>query len=160
MSWSDNTDFDYDEMCDDVDQCRDEGIYFRTIDELAEEVVNRLKSVGFIVLRYDAYSTDSIYLKLDYGMSNTIRISDHRGKSYLKYRYNLLTYIEEQYVEMDKYPRYYYPEDDLLFMIDKIIFDRNCKMIKYGTHNYLRYMEESKRKHRDDKGFWSKARLV
>ena len=40
---------------------------------------------GFIVQRYDSVTTNSIYLKLDYGMCNSIRISDHKGKKHLSY---------------------------------------------------------------------------
>ena len=51
------------------------------INSLADYIANRLISEGFIVQRYNAYTTNSIYLKLDYGVCNSIRISDHPGKS-------------------------------------------------------------------------------
>lgn len=54
------------------------------ITQVADTLCRRLLSAGFIVHRYDAYSTNSIYLKLDCGVCNSIRISDHTGKSYLK----------------------------------------------------------------------------
>ena len=48
-----------------------------------KDVVNilttKLLDIGVIVHRYDAYSTSSIYLKLDYGLSCGIRIADHPG---------------------------------------------------------------------------------
>ena len=56
---------------------------------LAESIARKLIAEGFIVQRYGAYTTSSIYLKLDYGVCNSIRISDHPGKRYLKYRYNI-----------------------------------------------------------------------
>lgn len=59
------------------------------ITQVADTLCRRLLSAGFIVHRYDAYSTNSIYLKLDCGVCNSIRISDHTGKGYLKYRYNI-----------------------------------------------------------------------
>lgn len=40
--------------------------------------------------RYDAYSTNSVYLKFDYGLGNSLRISDHHGKERLNYRFNIL----------------------------------------------------------------------
>ena len=47
---------------------------------LADSLSERFLAEGFTVHRYDAYSTSSVYLKLDCGMCNSIRISDHRGK--------------------------------------------------------------------------------
>lgn len=52
--------------------------------ELADYLCKRLIAEGFAVQRYDAYKTDSIYLKLDFGVCNSIWISDHLGKRYLK----------------------------------------------------------------------------
>lgn len=60
-----------------------------TNQEIADYLSEELKNNGFTVHRYDAFSTKSIYLKLDYGVCNSIRISDHNGKKYLKYRYNI-----------------------------------------------------------------------
>ena len=50
------------------------------LDNLADYIAKRLISEGFTVQRYNAYTTNSIYLKLDYGVCNSIRISDHPGK--------------------------------------------------------------------------------
>ena len=52
---------------------------------------------GFIVQRYDSVTTNSIYLKLDYGMCNSIRISDHKGKKHLSYMYNLRSDIKKYF---------------------------------------------------------------
>ena len=57
--------------------------------EIAIYLENKLLEQGFIIHRYDSYSTNSIYLKLDYGVMHSIRISDHKGKSYLSYKYNI-----------------------------------------------------------------------
>lgn len=153
MSFIEDTDFGYDRYAEMIDM--------QPLSDLADMIVSRLKYAGITILRYDAYSTNSIYLKLDYGVCNSIRISDHKGKVYLKYRYNLIRGMEKSYGVVDKYPRYFYAEEDVLFMIDKIVFDRNTKVQKYGYTWYARFMEENKSKHsKDTKGFWSKARLV
>lgn len=128
---------------------------------LVNELIRKLKSAGISILRYDAYSTNSIYLKLDFGVCNSIRISDHKGKKHLKYRYNLIQGLDQSYKDMDKFIRYYYADKDLFYMIDRIISDRDSKLAKYGYKNYVKYMEENKRNHKDDKnGFWSQARLI
>ena len=93
------------------------------IRDLATEVAQKLVEAGFVVHRYNAYSTQSVYLKLDYGVANSIRISDHKGKEKLSYRYNIMV-GEKKYREdlKGKYPRYYYPAekvDELLCRIEK-----------------------------------------
>ena len=76
----------------------------------ADAIVSILKDKGFVIQRYDAYSTDSVYLKLDYGVCNSIRISDHEGKKHLCYRYNMIIGGENNIVE-EKYIRYYFNEN-------------------------------------------------
>lgn len=67
------------------------------LDEIANKIQSKLLDKGFIIHRYNAYSTKSIYLKLDYGVGNSIRISDHIGKGHLQYRYNVLTTVKKPY---------------------------------------------------------------
>ena len=57
--------------------------------QIAEYVIEELLKHGFVIHRYDAHSTCSIYLKLDYGACNSIRISDHDGYEHLSYKYNI-----------------------------------------------------------------------
>lgn len=58
-----------------------------TIQSIADSLIHTLSQAGFTIQRYDASTTDSIYLKLDYGVGNSIRIS---GKKHLNYRYNII----------------------------------------------------------------------
>ena len=60
----------------------------RKLQWVANTLVNFLHSRGIKVMRYDAFSTNSIYLKLDYGLLYSVRLSDHPGKQYLAYRFN------------------------------------------------------------------------
>ena len=57
---------------------------------IADSLIHTLSQAGFTIQRYDASTTDSIYLKLDYGVGNSIRISNHTGKKHLNYRYNII----------------------------------------------------------------------
>lgn len=93
------------------------------LDNLADSIAKRLIAEGFTVQRYDAYTTNSIYLKLDYGVCNSIRISDHPGKKYLKYRYNIGSFVKEYRKEKDRFDRFYYRADKSKNMIKKIIED-------------------------------------
>ena len=66
----------------------------KTIRDLAAYVCDRL--VGKVLIhRYDAYSTNSVYLKFDYGVANSLRIADHAGKEYLSYRFNIILTLTE-----------------------------------------------------------------
>lgn len=61
----------------------------KTIRDLAAYVCDRLAG-KVLIHRYDAYSTNSVYLKFDYGVANSLRIADHAGKEYLSYRFNII----------------------------------------------------------------------
>jgi hypothetical protein len=58
--------------------------------QIAEILITKLKELGFIVHKYNAVTTNSIYLKLDYGVCCGIRISDHKGKKKYHYRFNVI----------------------------------------------------------------------
>lgn len=62
--------------------------------QVAEILVEKLKESGFIVHKYNAVTTNSIYLKLDYGVCCGIRIADHKGKKKYHYRFNVIKNFE------------------------------------------------------------------
>lgn len=66
--------------------------------EIADYIGEALKG-KLIIHRYDAFSTNSIYLKFDYGVANSLRISDHSGYDYLSYRYNIILGLKKPYAE-------------------------------------------------------------
>lgn len=130
------------------------------LNSLADSIAKRLIEEGFTVQRYNAYTTNSIYLKLDYGVCNSIRISDHPGKKYLKYRYNIGSFVKEYRKQKDRFDRFYYRADKSKNMIKKIIEDRETKKSKYGEDGYRRLMQKIKSKNAGTLGFWSKAVLL
>ena len=130
------------------------------IKSLAEVIQESLLEDGFVVQRYDAYSTDSIYLKLDYGVCNSIRISNHEGKRYLRYRYNIGSHIPKYRMAHDRYERYYYPACQVTVLIRKIEEDRKQKIKRYGPQKYKHMMEKNLKEHKNAPGFWKQARLV
>lgn len=129
------------------------------IKTMADKIVQALRGKGFVIQRYDAYSTSSVYLKLDYGVCNTIRISDHEGKKHLCYRYNVIFGGETNIVE-EKYMRYYFNENTVVGMLNQILFDKAQKIKKYGQTGYKNFMIKNMRDHSNDKGFWKDAKLV
>ena len=61
-----------------------------TIQSIADSLIHTLSQAGFTIQRYDASTTDSIYLTLDYGVGKSIRFSNHTGMKHLNYRYNII----------------------------------------------------------------------
>lgn len=129
------------------------------IKTIADYLVTILKNNGFSIHRYDAYSTNSVYLKLDWGVCNSIRISDHKGKKYLKYRYNVILDTKQKEV-FDEFKRLYYNQHGIANMVTRIINDKQQKIRQYGAQNYDRFVQENKRNSCDEKGFWTQAKLM
>lgn len=137
--------------------------------DAADYLIKKLKAHGFTIMRYDSYGTNSIYLKLDEGVTGSIRISDHRGKKHLKYRYNLLIGCRREKHAFNKknpggynsvYERYFFPMQDVDMLVAKCLYDRQVRVEKYGWHNYNIFREQNRIKGLQQGGFWSKARYV
>ena len=128
----------------------------------AEEVIAIMKKHGVVVLRYDAYSTNSIYLKFDYGVCNSLRISDHKGKKHLSYRYNLMKGLHNAYTTRTSkgWEMHFYPLNQAQNVAHKILKDREQKIINYGLGLYKQYMHDNKISNEETKGFWQQAVLV
>lgn len=129
------------------------------IKDCADNIIEILKEKGFIIQRYDALSTNSIYLKLDYGVCNSIRISDHPGKEYLCYRYNVILGCDDNIVE-EKYIRYYFNENNIAGLTNQIMFDKMQRINKYGKESYRRIVKSNKTKHENEPGFWKDSKLI
>jgi hypothetical protein len=129
------------------------------IKDCADNIIEILKEKGFIIQRYDALSTNSIYLKLDYGVCNSIRISDHPGKKYLCYRYNIILGCDDNIVE-EKYIRYYFNENNITGLTNQIMFDKIQRINKYGKESYRRIVKSNKAKHENEPGFWKDSKLI
>lgn len=130
--------------------------------DIANYICDKLLDKDIIVHRYDAYSTKSIYLKLDYGMANSIRISDHIGKKHLSYMYNIGKDVKEDFARKEDYTRYFFTLDSVDEMIDMIISKRLIKAIhmKDLGESYNLLMREYKEKSKNSKGFWKQAKEV
>jgi hypothetical protein len=129
--------------------------------KLASKIIRTLKREGAVIHRYDAHSSNSIYIKIDAGICGSIRISDHKGKKHLAYRYNLLTNIKEFDVIKEPYVRYFYPADDIDIMIGNIIAYRQEKIAEHhGELFYPHAIHSEMRKRRKQPGFWQRAVIV
>jgi len=125
---------------------------------VVDKIINTLKQHGIIIQRYDSITSNSIYLKLDYGVLKSIRISDHPSKKHLHYRYNLQRdLITSRYDKRTK--RFFYPTADVDRMLQQILSDRNDKKQRFGA-NYDRYMMENIRDNGHKQGFWSESQII
>lgn len=126
-----------------------------SIKDYMYKLLRDLDQKGFILQYYEAYSTSSCYIKLDYGVSNSIRIADHKGKDKYPYRFNLMIGLDESYQDNG---RYYYSVDDYKNMILDIKKFKDEQLDKYGFY-YYDYMLRNKKDAKNKKGFWAKAKI-
>lgn len=124
------------------------------IKELMKKLLDDLDKEGFILQYYEAYSTSSCYIKLDYGVSNSIRIADHKGKDKYPYRFNLMINLDTSYEDNG---RLYYNIDDYNKMISDIKKFKDEQLKKYGF-TYYEFMLKHKKDDKDKRGFWEKAK--
>lgn len=110
--------------------------------DVVKFLIPKLLDMGFIVHRYNAYSTSSIYLKLDYGLACGIRIADHPGKKKYSYRFNVIKdYVGDKVILKDDLICRFYGFDELENVLDAVAKEKQEKINKYGRENYKMYME-------------------
>ena len=128
---------------------------------MADLMCKLLIEEGFTVQRYDAYSTNSIYLKLDFGLCNSIRISDHEGKKHLSYMYNLRLDKTHDFYTTNGFARYYFSFKHYKRLLKHIEENRWKKYRKAGSiAAYKDLMNIEKNLNKNNQGFWQKAYLV
>lgn len=111
--------------------------------KIANILVQKLIAKGFIVHRYNAYSTSSIYLKVDYVLSCCIRIADYPGKKKYSYRFNVIKdYIEDKVIIKNGLICRFYDYTELEEVISAVQKEKQDKINKYGLQNYRKYMQE------------------
>lgn len=131
------------------------------LDQVASQIIEALRPY-VTIHRYDAYSTASIYLKFDYGLANSLRISDHPGKAHLSYRFNIGLQVKEPYVRTHRgFTREYFPVSHIDKLVHTILQHKANRINRYGEYNYKLYQNKAIREHaHDTSGFWSHCYLV
>lgn len=134
------------------------------LDKVANNIIEYTKNNGISVMRYDSKISESIYLKFDYGMAGSLRISAHNSKkTELKYTFNIIKGLEKPYVETARSSNgqeckmYFYPFELSENVALDIVRYRNYRLSKYGDLNYDNYMQKHKSSVGVRSGFWSKA---
>lgn len=135
----------------------------RTIQQMAKYLEKQLVEKGFIIQRLDAQTTKSVYLKLDLGLCNSIRISDHSGKKEYSYRYNILREMPTKsvhYFTNGKFPRNFYSFDMVDKMIEDIVARKDEQLKKFGAFIYDALMEKEKQEKTETNAFWKKSKFI
>lgn len=134
----------------------------QSLNDIADAVIAKLHG-KVIIHRYDSYSTNSIYLKFDYGVANSLRISDHDGKRHLKYRFNILESMGSRSSKKESYRSgfrmIFYSPAMISACCRDILAAKADRVERYRDYDAL--VEKEKEKvAQPKKGFWSGARLI
>lgn len=110
--------------------------------DVASVLIKRLLKLNFKVHRYNSFTTSSIYLKLDYGVSCGIRIADHLGKKKYHYRFNVIKdYRGNKVIKNGNLISYFFDYYELENILNAVQKERKGKIEKYGIERYKKYME-------------------
>ena len=113
--------------------------------QMAKILIKELSELGFTIHRYNAITTSSIYLKLDYGICCGIRISNHKGKKKYHYRFNIVKgYNGDKVTYSKNLISFFYTFEQISQLIKDVQHERNKKIQRYGLNNYKKYMEIEK----------------
>lgn len=104
------------------------------IQHTADVLVQKLNQNGFTVHYHPSSCSDSIYLTVDYGEGNTIRVSDHNSKKMSKCKYNINT--RQRKFKRTAKGKFYYPIEDTNLLIKHIIKEREKRIKYYGKLIY------------------------
>ena len=157
----------------------------KKINRLSKYIEKRLLDIGCILHKHKSVRTDSIYLKINYGMGGTIRLSDHPSNKQLSYRFTLLmdqtdegiSTIQEENCKLHTYKLgileetleviNQYQEDvctegsTTLNIIEELIKDINNykdhQVIKYGGLQKCLSIGRTNKKWAKTNGFWLTA---
>ncbi len=110
-----------------------------------KKMANKIKKVlqmrGFIVTMQLSKKTNSVYLKIDNGATEGIRISDHVNKI-TKYKFNVIRNYQGKRAEFTngKY-RIFYNYNSLGRLIADLETERANNIFKNGYNNYKKIRE-------------------
>lgn len=127
----------------------------KTTRDVMFDLLRRLDKEGFILHYLQAYSTNSCYIKMDFGVCKSIRIADHKGIDKYAYTFNLMLGLDKSYEEDG---RYYYSLDDLEKMIQNIKTHREILQDEYGFDYFQKMVDAKNQFLRKRKGFWENCK--
>ena len=103
---------------------------------IAKKIKKILNERGFIIKMQVSKKSNSVYLILDNGACEIIRISDHKNPK-TKCKYNLIkNYHGKRYEICNGQLKKYYNYKNIGKLISDIEMDRSDKIIKHGYTKY------------------------
>ena len=133
----------------------------QSLNDIADAVIEKLRG-KVIIHRYDSFSTNSIYLKFDYGVARSLRISDHDGKRHLKYHFNILESMGKKSSKITRtrqgFEMVFYSPAMINACCRDILAAKKDRVERYRDYDAI--VERAKAEATPDKGFWHAARLI
>jgi hypothetical protein len=130
---------------------------------ISKKIITELKKYGLVIQMYEASTSNSIYLKLDYGIAGSIRISDHHShKAEFPYRYNILKYFSEpmEIATLSGQKQFFYSWKDVNLLIEHILKERLVRRKTNGIYQYNALMYKSRADNKRKAGFWRTCKEV
>lgn len=108
------------------------------VERAASYIVEKCRKSGIVVHRYNAKSSNSIYLKFDWGVAQSLRISDHKGIEKYHYRFNLIQGLKDKITVSYRNNTYsnYYPFRSVYDCLEDILENREKIIEKNGIEKY------------------------
>jgi len=118
------------------------------IEEAAYFLAEECKKEGMVVHMYKSSTSNSIYLKFDWGVAHSLRISDHKGIEKYHYKFNLIADLPRKYTVSyrNEHHSSYYPLSEKLACLHDIIQNRNNLLQEKGIEEYQGEMERIQQK--------------
>ncbi len=106
-------------------------------------------------------TTNSIYLKFDYGAAGSMRIATHPGKKHLAYTYNIRLDGKTSYARHELgSTRHYYAATDIDTAVEDVLHSRRRRIARSGARVYASKIRELRYKASHSFGFWPNAQQV
>ena len=132
------------------------------IANIEQLMVEKLLQNGFKVMIYYSRTTRSIYIKVDFGILDTIRISDHDVPKHKRAcEYNIVPDIYSYpQVRMQDGKKFVYATDDDIGVttITTMLLSKRRKIRRmYGKTKYLEHIYDRRQSMQGHDGFWEHA---
>ena len=113
--------------------------------EICNILIKELLNMKFIVHKYHSITTQSIYIKLDYGVCCGIRISNHKGKKKYHYRFNVIKdYKGDKVTHFENLVSYFFTFEELDKLLEQVKKEKESKIQKYGIEKYKKLIDKEK----------------
>lgn len=131
------------------------------VEQSIERLIQSLKEMKIHVLRLDDPKTKTVYLKMDWGVLSTIRISDQVDSGKYSYKYNVIIGSKKGSVKQENgVIREYYTLREMGALLSSIEIEREEKLYKYGQANYQKYIRANQQRAKQQQGFFEDAKQV